>query len=283
LNIIVGAIIQARMTSTRLPGKVARELPYGSGVTVLEQVVRRLKRCRAVDRVVVATTTDKADSGLAGLARKAGAGFFRGSREDVLSRYLGAAKKYRCGVIVRITSDCPCVDPRLVDSLVRAHLKSGADYTSNVVTLTYPDGYDVEVLNLAALERAHAMARPGTDREHVTSYLRGNPGVFKLNSVEAPAEYRRPDLRITLDTPEDYALLCTVYDALYPSDKFFGIAALFRLFRRKPWLEAINRRSLAKKVFTDERAELKEAVAILKLQELRRAAALLEKCLGKKH
>jgi spore coat polysaccharide biosynthesis protein SpsF len=276
-----GAIIQARMTSTRLPGKVGLQLPYGGGVPVLEQVVRRLKKCRSLDGVVVATTTDRADGPLASLARKAGAGFFRGSREDVLDRYLGAARKYRFDVVVRITSDCPCVDPCLVDALVKAHLRSGADYTANVVKLTYPDGYDIEVFSLAALERAGELAGAGPDREHVTSFMRGHPELFKIKSLEAPAAYRRPDLRVTLDTPEDYALLCAVYDALYAGDKFFGIAAVFRLFKKKPWLEAINRRSLAKKVMKDERGELREAVEVLKLQELHRAAAVLAARLGK--
>lgn len=270
------------MTSTRLPGKVALELPYGGGVSVLEQVVRRLKRCRALDGVVVATTTDAADAPLGRLARRAGAGFFRGSREDVLSRYLGAARKYGFGRIVRITSDCPCVDPELVDRLVGAHLRSRADYTANVVKLSYPDGYDIEVFDLAALERADALAEPGPDREHVTSCLRGHPELFRLKSVEAPAAYRRPDLRVTLDTPEDYALLCAVYDALYPANRYFGVKEFFRLFRRKPWLGDINRRSTAKKVFSDERAELREAVALLKLQEMPRAAGRLQARLGRR-
>lgn len=278
----IGAIVQARMSSTRLPGKVGLQLPYGSGVTVLEQVIRRLKKCRSLGGVTVATTTDKADAPLVRLARKAGAGIFRGSREDVLSRYYGAAIKYRFDVIVRVTSDCPCADPVLVDALVKKHIKAGADYTANVVKLTYPDGYDIEVFNSDALLKAHSLARARADREHVTSFMRANPGLFKIVSSEAPAAYRRPDLRVTLDTPEDYALLSAVYDFLYQRNKAFGIGEVFRLFRRKPWLEAINKRSLAKKVLKDERAELREAVAVLKLQELHRAAAVLAARLGKR-
>lgn len=275
-----GAIIQARMTSTRLPGKVAMELPYGGGVTVLEQVARRLKKCRLVDEVIVAATTDPADAPLARLARKAGAKFFRGSKEDVLARYCLAARRHGLDTVVRITSDCPCVDPALVDSLLRTHLAKRADYTANVVKLTFPDGYDAEVFSRAALERAYAEAAEKADREHVTSYLRGS-GRFRVVSVEAPAWGRRPELRVTLDTPDDYLLLCAVYDELYSPSRPFAFREVLSLFRRKPWLERINRRSLAKKKFDDPRAELKQAVALLELQELDRAAALLRKALKK--
>ncbi|OHE78485.1 MAG: hypothetical protein A2107_15665 [Verrucomicrobia bacterium GWF2_62_7] len=278
----IGAIVQARMSSTRLPGKVGLSLPHGGVKTVLEQVVHRLKRCRTLDGVAVATTTDKADLAVERLAGKAGAGIFRGSKEDVLSRYYGAAAKYGYDAVVRITSDCPCVDPGLVDDLVKRHIKSRADYTANVVTLTYPDGYDIEVFSFAALQNAHKLAKARPDREHVTAFIRANPRLFRVVSVEAPSRYRRPDLRLTLDTPEDYALLCAVYDDLYPRNKTFGIDDVFRLFRRKPWLETINRRSLAKKVLKDERAELREAVAVLKLQELHKAAAVVSARLGKK-
>lgn len=277
------AIVQARMSSTRLPGKVALRLPYGGRLTVLEQVVRRLKKCPALDGVAVATTTDKSDAPLVRLAGKAGAGFFRGSREDVLARYYGAAEKFRCDAVVRITSDCPCVDPDLVETLIKLHVKRGADYTSNVVKLTYPDGYDAEVIGASALAKAHYMARKPEDREHVTSFIRGNPGLFRIVSAEAPAPYRRPELRLTLDTPEDYSLLCAVYDHLYRHGHAFGIREVFRLFKTRPWLAEINARSRAKKIFVDERAELREAVAVLKLQELRRAAAVLSASLGKSH
>lgn len=277
----VGAVIQARMTSTRLPGKVARELPYGSGITVLEQVVRRLKKCRQVDEVIVASTTDRSDAPLARLAARAGAMFFRGSREDVLDRYYRAARRYSLGTIVRITSDCPCVDPALVDSLVKKHLAAGADYTANVIEQTFPDGYDVEVLSSGALSAAFSAATARSDREHVTSYLRERPSEFRVVSVKAPAWGRRPELRVTLDTSDDYLLLCAVYDQLYSPSRPFSLRDVIRMFRRKPWMEQMNRRSLAKKGFPDMREELVHAATLLELQELGRAAALLRKALKK--
>lgn len=276
-----GAIIQARMSSTRLPGKVAKELPYGSGITVLEQVAGRLKRCRTVDEVIVAATTDREDAGLGRLARKAGAKFFRGPGEDVLARYYYAAEKFGLDTVVRITSDCPCADPALVDGLVRTHLNRKADYTANVVKLTYPDGYDAEVFSFAALKAAHEKARETAAREHVTSYLRERPGTFRVVSVEAPAWGRRPELRVTLDTPDDYLLLCAVYDNLYSAARPFSFREVLDLFRRKPWLEEINRRSLAKKKFSGRREEFKQAAALLELQELHKAAAAMKKLLRK--
>ncbi|MDD2806187.1 MAG: glycosyltransferase family protein [Elusimicrobiales bacterium] len=277
-----GVIIQARMSSTRLPGKVAKELPYGGGITVLEQVVRRMKKCSLADEVIVATTTGRDDDLVVRLARKAGAKTFRGSREDVLARYYGAAGKYRLDTVVRITSDCPCADPALVDSLLRLHARRGADYTANVVKLTYPDGFDAEVFSFAALQRAHRQGRTRPEREHVTFYIRSRPAEFKIASLQAPAGQRRPDLRVTLDTPDDYLLLCAVYDNLYARGGTFGFAEVMDLFLRKPWLEEINRRSAAKKVTATQSDEVREALRVLKLQELHRAAALLAAKAGKK-
>lgn len=278
---MIGAIVQARMTSTRLPGKVSKELPYGSGITVLEQVVSRLRKCRLVDEVVVATTVEKADDGIVKLARKAGAKFFRGSKQDVLSRYYLTAKKFGLDTVVRITSDCPCVDPAQVDALIKTHISSRADYTANVVKLTFPDGYDAEVFSFTALKTAFEKAAAGPDREHVTSYLRARPLEFKVVSVEAPVWGRRPELRVTLDTSDDYLLLCAVYDNLYSASRPFTFREVISLFKNKPWLEEINRRSLAKKKFSDLEGELKQAVAVLELQELGRAAGALKKLLKK--
>lgn len=273
----IGAIIQARMSSKRLPGKITKELPYGSGITALGQVIGRLKKCRTLDEIIVATTTDKTDAGVPALAKKAGAKDFRGSLDDVLARYYLAAKKFRLDVIVRITGDCPCVDPVLVDTLVRRHLVAKADYTANVVKLTYPDGLDIEVFNFAALETAYERAREVADREHVTSWLRHHPELFKIVSCEAPGGFRWPEMRVTLDTTEDYTLLCAVYDYLYTPHKAFSFREVTRLLEKKPWLQLINKRSLSKQVFKDRQEELKRAITVLELQELDEAVTVLKK------
>lgn len=278
----IGAIIQARMSSTRLPGKIALELPYGGGITVLEQIIRRLQRCRFVDVVVVATTLDRADAAVVRIAEKAGAMTSRGSREDVLSRYWCAAKKHALDTIVRVTSDCPCMDPLLIDKLIVRHIRTGADYTANIIKLTYPDGFDAEVFSFEALTTAYQQAKEKSEREHVTLYMRGHQELFKLASVEAPAPLRRPELRVTLDTMEDYALLCAIYDQLYTRKHFFGFKDVLRLFRRNPWLENINRRSVSKHIFDSESEELRQALKLLKLQELGRAARILERYCAKR-
>ena len=277
----IGAIIQARMSSTRLPGKITKELPYGSGITALGQVIGRLKKCRSLDEIIVATTTDKTDAGVPSLAKRAGAKAFRGSLEDVLARYYMAAKKFNLDIIVRITGDCPCVDPEMVDALVRRHLATKSDYTANVVKLTYPDGFDIEVFNFAALGAAYEQAREVSDREHVTSYLRNRPKLFKIVSCEAPAGFRRLGMRVTLDTAEDYTLLCAVYDYLYSPRKAFTFREVTHLLEKKPWLQLINKSSLAKQVFKDRKEELKRAITLLELWELGGAAAVLKKQLKK--
>jgi len=276
-----GVIIQARMSSTRLPGKIARELPYGSGITMLEQVVRRIKKCRLADEVIVATTTDRDDDAVVRLAKKAGAEVFRGSKEDVLSRCYFAAKENKLDTIVRITSDCPCIDPFVADQVIKTLISSGADYVSNTLARTFPHGLDAEAFTFKALERAHENAKDGPEREHVTFYIYRRPGEFKLRNIKAPPALRRPDIRITVDTPEDYVLACVLYDFLYSSDKCFGLRALVRIFKKKPWLSLINGKVRQKKVFRSFSEELPEAVRVLELQDLRRAAAELARQIKK--
>ena len=270
----VGAVIQARTGSSRLPGKVLLELPYGSGITVLEQVIDRVKRAKSLQQVVVATTEKPEDDRIAEIARGAGVGVFRGSERDVLARYYGAAKEYGLDVVVRITSDCPCTDPEIIDRVVGLHLREGADYTA---TRGFPRGFDVEVISLRALEEAHKNATEPFEREHVCPYIYTTaPERFKILYYDAPPEFARPDIRVTLDTEEDYALLCCVFDNLYGENPFFGVREVVALFDKKPYLGIINKRIRQKRTLFTLEEELREAVEVLKLQELRRAARVLE-------
>jgi len=270
----IGAIIQARTGSSRLPGKVLLELPYGSGITVLEQVIRRVKKSQKADEVIVATTTKEEDLKIVHVAEKEGVKTFRGSEKDVLSRYYYAAKEHNLDVVVRITSDCPCIDPSVIDLVVEHHLKTGADYTRNE---GYPRGFDVEVITFKALEEAHRCATLESDREHVCPYLyRTAKEKFKVEYVPAPREYYRPDIRVTLDTEEDYALLCCVFDNLYWENPFFGVPEVVDLFDKKPYLGIINKKIRQKGTFQTLEEELREAIKVLELQELNRAKKLLE-------
>lgn len=272
----IAAVIQARVSSTRLPGKLLKELPYDSGITVLEQVIRRVKRCKKLSDVIVATTTEKEDDELVSIAQREGAKHFRGSKEDVLSRYYFACKENDLEILIRITSDCPCIDAEVVDSVIEKHMATKADFTSNTLVRTFPHGLDTEVLNFDTLEKAHLQAKQGFEREHVCPYIyKSNPQMFKISTVEAPERLRVPDIRITLDTEQDYALLCTVFDYLYPENEFFCTEDIIKLFRDRPWLKSINKKVIQKKMFDSLEDELAEAVHLLDLQELKRAKEIL--------
>lgn len=273
----IGAIIQARASSQRLPSKVLKELPYGSNITVIEQVVRRLKRCRRLDDIIIATTTGKEDDSIVKIAEKAKAKWFRGDNKNVLSRYYLSAKENSLDVIVRITSDCPCIDPDVVDLVIERHSKEKADFTSNALILTYPHGLDTEVFNFDVLEKAFKDAKKDCEKEHVTPYMYENQDMFKCISVEAPKRHYAPDIRITLDTIEDYALLCMVFDCLYPQKKYFTASDIIMLFKKKPWLKLINKKVVQKKIIEALPEEIKEAVKILDLQGLQRSAQILKK------
>lgn len=243
----IGAIIQARVSSTRMPGKVLKELPFSGGVTVLENVIRRVERCRRIGHIIVATTTLKPDDKIASIAMGEGVSFFRGSESDVLSRYYLAAKEHDLDVVVRICSDSPCIDPAVVDALIKRYLLTKADYASNVLTRPYPLGLNAEVFGSGPLSEAYKNAKSDYEREHVTPYLYHNPGKFKIVSLGAPTDLFPLGLRLTLDTPADYVLLCAIFDNLYPKDKYFNAGKIVKLFARKPWLKEINAHIMQKK------------------------------------
>ncbi|WP_456392077.1 cytidylyltransferase domain-containing protein [Persephonella sp.] len=273
----VGAIIQARTSSTRLPAKVLKKLPYDSDITVLQQVIRRVNRASTLDEVVVATTTEPEDRIITEIAEREGIKWFRGSKNDVLGRYYHCAKENNIDVIVRITSDCPCIDWDIIDELVEEHIKNKADYTSNVLERSYPHGLDVEVISFDALEQAHCEAKQDFEREHVCPYInRTQKDRFKIHGVKAPPELSAPDIRITLDTEEDYALLCAVFDYLFYENNFFGAEDIVRLFKEKPWLKLINKKVVQKKIFNSLEEEIEEAKRLLELQELKNVKKLLE-------
>lgn len=238
----VVAIIQARMGSTRLPGKILKPL---AGQPVLARVVDRVRRSRRIGEVVVATTTLPADDAIADLCRSRGWACERGSEEDLLDRYYRAAVAHHADVIVRITSDCPVIDPGVTDSVIDAFLASPCDYASNTLEpRTFPRGLDTEVMSFAALERAWREDRDPAWREHVTPYLYRYPDRFRLRRVANDRDLSFH--RWTLDTPEDYELLRRIYDAL-GSDAFSWTDVL-RLFDEHPdWIE-INRNVVQKRV-----------------------------------
>lgn len=233
----VVAIVQARLGSTRLPGKVLKDIEEKP---MLWHVFHRLQSAQEVDELALATTTSPQDDQLEQFAQGLGLACFRGEEEDVLSRYLGAAVEFKADIIVRVTSDCPLIDPLIVDSIIKGHLDSNADYTSNTLKRTYPRGLDTEVLSFRTLERAYKEASKQYEREHVTPYIWQHPELFKLHNVEAEGKLRRPDLRLTVDTEEDLELICEIYKQLYQDNNLFTIEQVIDLLDQHPGLALIN-------------------------------------------
>lgn len=210
------AILQARMTSTRLPGKVMRLL---AGAPMIERQIERISRAKKLSRLIVATSDDPSDDPLARHVEGLGVAVFRGSLSDVLGRYAEAARVNGLdGQVVRLTADCPLADPEVIDACIRLHADSGADYCSNSRKRTYPRGLDVEVFHIDALRRADREAEEGYDREHVTPYLYRYGKFSTADLVQAQDENH---LRWTVDTPADFAFVEQVYANLYPGKPAF--------------------------------------------------------------
>ncbi|MFY0543162.1 cytidylyltransferase domain-containing protein [Brevibacillus sp. H7] len=228
-------IIQARMGSTRLPGKVMRML---AGKTVLEHVVQRASAIPGIDEVVVATTVQPDDDVIVEESRRLQVPFHRGSEADVLSRYYKAAMQARADVIMRITSDCPLLDPEVSGMVLQTmHEHAGTDYASNTLVRSYPRGLDTEVFTFQALETAYREANEPHQREHVTPYLYENPVRFTCKPVSGEADYSQ--YRWTLDTVEDWELIQQIYQALY-QDKWFSWTKGIELMQARPDLYLIN-------------------------------------------
>jgi spore coat polysaccharide biosynthesis protein SpsF (cytidylyltransferase family) len=203
------AIVQARMSSTRLPGKVLK--PLGSKTTV-GYVFHQLAASKYITQAILATSTDHSDDPVVMWAKRAKIDCERGSLLDVLDRYYQAAKTHRADVVVRITADCPLIDSAIVDTVIEGFLENDCDYCSNINPPTFPDGLDAEVFSFAALERAWNNATYPVEREHVTVFIRNHPKHFRLVNVEHNIDYSA--LRWTLDTPQDYDFLNQVIQHL---------------------------------------------------------------------
>jgi spore coat polysaccharide biosynthesis protein SpsF len=237
------AIVQARMGSSRLPGKVLMDL---GGQTVLARVVGRLKGSREIDKMVVATTRQPADDKIVEACERLQVPCFRGAEHDVLDRYYQAAHSHSANAVVRITADCPLIGPNLVDETIRVLREERADYASNLFPRTYPRGLDSEVFTAAALYRAWSEAREPYQREHVTPYLYEHPETFRLAVVRGAVDYSR--YRWTLDTLEDLKLLRTIY-SLFDGRDDFSWEEVLHVIGRKPNLPELNSQVLQKSVF----------------------------------
>jgi spore coat polysaccharide biosynthesis protein SpsF len=229
------AIIQARTGSTRLPGKVLLPL---LGEPLLARVVHRVGRARTIDATVVATTTLAADDAIAALGKREGWLVERGSENDLLERYLAAARAHDAERVVRITSDCPLIDPGLIDDVVGALAAAGSDYASNTLEpRTFPRGLDVEAMTMAALEEAGREDPDPASREHATPFLYRHPDRFRLTAVRSPIDLSVH--RWTVDTPEDYELVRRIYGGLGRDD--FSWRDALTVVEAHPEWSALNR------------------------------------------
>jgi spore coat polysaccharide biosynthesis protein SpsF len=225
------------MSSTRLPGKVLKAL---AGQPMILRQIERLQRARRLDRLVVATSTEASDDVLAEVLHAAGVEVFRGPLDDVLGRFVAALDAFPAEHVVRLTADCPLADPQAVDATIALHLKRGADYASNTPeAFAYPKGLDVEVITAQALRRAAAEAATPEEHEHVTWGVWTRPERYRLAWLKS-ARADDGEIRWTVDTPDDYAFVSAVYQALYPADPAFTSEDVRRLVAGRPDLARLG-------------------------------------------
>lgn len=227
---LILALLQARMSSTRLPGKVLAPL---AGSPMILRQIERVRRSRRVERLVVATSDQQSDDPLAKVLLGAGVEVFRGSLDDVLARFLAALNAFPAEHVVRLTADCPLIDPDLIDATIALHLARGADYSANrLVDAGFPKGLDVEVITAAALRRAGAEAATPEEHEHVTWGVWNHPERYRIARLQPPVH--EGDIRWTVDRPDDLEFVRAVYDALYPQSPAFGSDDIRAFVRAHP-------------------------------------------------
>ena len=232
---MIAAIVQARMSSSRFPGKVLQPI---LGEPMIQRQLERIGYAQSIDRLVVATSDERSDDPLFAAVTQSGSNCFRGSLPDVLDRVYQAALSVGAEHVVRLTGDCPLTDPALIDDMVAMHVDGGNDYTSNTVSLSFPDGLDVEVIAMGALARTWAEAEAPEEREHVTPYLYRNAQSFKVDQLVNDANLSA--LRWTVDYPADLAFVRAVFADLYPEHPQFGFEEILALLEKNPSLSALN-------------------------------------------
>lgn len=229
---MIGIIVQARMSSTRLPGKVL--LPI-NGKPMLAIQLTRLLQASTADKVVVATSSETSDTPIETLCQQLQVACYRGDLNDVLARYYHCAKAFNFTHIVRICGDCPLIDPSLVDEIITAHLNSKADYTSNCVKRCFPDGQDIEVFSFAALETAFHNAKKPSEREHVTPFIRDSQ-LFSLHDFTIDHNYSA--FRTSVDHPQDFDVISAIYTHF--NEQPFGYKEIAHYLTTHPKVNALN-------------------------------------------
>ena len=237
---MVVAIVQARMGSSRLPGKVLKEI---LGKPLLWYLIDRLKWSKTIDKIVIATTTNERDKPILKLADEMGTDSFTGSEDDVLDRYYQAAKKYGMDTLVRITADCPLIDPELVDKIIRRYLENRGRFDYVHSGLSFPDGIvETEVFSFSDLERAWREAMLSSEREHVTPYIWKNPNLFRCDVVENEQDLSY--IRLVVDDERDLKLVSEVFLNLYKEGEIFHLKDILDFLKIRPELLELNKRTV---------------------------------------
>jgi len=234
-RIDVLAIVQARASSSRLPAKVLEPI---LGRPMLLRQLERLRRCRRIGKLLVATSDNPSDRPIADLCDAESVACFRGSQDDVLDRYYRAASLYMPTHVVRLTGDCPLADPELIDSVIEFYLVGGYDFVSNAIEPTFPDGLDAAVFRFQLLEHAWREAKLPSEREHLTLFMRHHPERYKIGSYKVSPD--RSHMRWTVDEPADLAFVRAIYERLYPGKPNFDSEDIYRLLDAEPGLLRLN-------------------------------------------
>jgi spore coat polysaccharide biosynthesis protein SpsF (cytidylyltransferase family) len=234
---VILAILQARLSSTRMPEKVLKPIV---GKPMLQLQIERIKRSKKIDQFIIATSDDESDRKIADLSKVTGMKCSRGSLNDVLARFYHAATPFQPKTIIRLTGDCPLVDPGLIDQCVDFYLEGNFDYVSNTIKPTYPDGLDVEVFKFSALKKAFQFAKLPSEREHVTPFIHQQPNHYPQGNYANEIDLSH--LRWTVDEQEDYQFVSRVYEHLYPLNPSFTTQDILQLLKEKPELMKINQK-----------------------------------------
>jgi len=241
----ISAIIEARMSSTRLPGKIMK---IANKKPMILHLVNRLKKVSSLYRIIIATTTNKNDDILCNYLKKKKILFYRGSEEDVLGRVYYTAKKFNVKNILQITGDCPLVDPNLTSQVINIYLNNNFDFVSNANIRTFPVGMDVSVFNFKSLKKAHFQSRQKYYREHSTLFFRKKKNIFKICNVMAPNNLHHPNLGLTLDEPKDYQLIKKIFYNFRKKEEDFTCLEIIDFLKQNKSIRNLNIKVKRKKL-----------------------------------
>jgi len=234
-DIGIGVLIAVRLKSTRLPKKAMIEI---EGKTIIEHLIERVKMAKMPNVIIVCTSTHPDDTVLIDVAKKVGVKWFAGSEEDIMERFLQAARQERVDIIIRVTGDCPLIDPEYIDKAVAHHIAKGVDYT-RVVGM--PVGTGCELFSAKALEKAHTYTVDPNYSEYMSFYFWNNPEVFRMEEIECDEGVKRPDYRLTVDEIADVELMKEIYQRLYQRGRIFPLKEVIELLDSTPNLVELNK------------------------------------------